>query len=218
MNMQEIEERLGLMVPEEFEKHAIPASQMLADAKPEIKGLGEEQVEHTKEKVFNNIVEFIEAEGYPTEFDVYFDKTKINDLVASILLPIVIAFRRETGRELHLQRELDTISTNFIGVKGRKFVFVVEAAMLSIGQAKRGCMLALKEMGDNNPGGVVYGLVTSGDVWQIIRYQREIFTQTDPIEVVFRTMERNKAKWLKESSIIVNFLHAALRSEGFVAA
>ena len=217
MNIQETEERLGFKLGE-FAKRAIPASRMVANAKPEIKGLGEEQVERAKEKVFNNTVQFIEAEGYPTEFDFFFDEAKISDLVAIILLPIVIAFRRETGRKLHLQRELDTISTNFIGIKGHKFVFVAEAAKSSIGQAKRGCMLTLKEMGDNNPGGVIYGLVTSGDVWQIIRYQREIFTQTNSIQVAFRTMEHDKAKWLKESSIIVDFLDTALRSEGFVAA
>ena len=217
MDMQETEKRLGLMF-HEFEKHAISTSQMLADVKPEIKGLGEEQVERAKENIFNSIVDLIKIQGYPTESNDNFNKASVNDLVFFILLPIYTAFRRETGRELRLQREKDTISTDFIGVGDRKYVFVVEAAKSSIGQAKRACMLALKEMGDNNPGGVIYGLVTSGDVWQIIRYQREIFTQTDPVQAVFRAMEHDKAKWFKESSIIVDCLDAALRSEGFVAA
>ena len=206
----------------QFEKHAISASQMLADAKPEIKGLGEEQVKRTKDKVFQNILDSIEGGGYPTESEDNCNNAMVRSLVASILLPILAAFRHETGRSVRLQRGDrkvgDTISANFIGYGDRRLVFIVEAAQPSIWPAKRACMLALKEIGDNNPGGIVYGLVTSGDAWQIIRYQREIFTQTDPVQVVFRTMERDKAKWLKESSIIVDFLDAAMRSEGFVAA
>ena len=195
MNVQRTEKRLGLMFYE-FEKHAISASQMLADAKPEIKGLGEEQVQCTKETVFNNIIELVEGEGYPTEFEDNCNNVRVRGLVYSILVPILIAFRGETGREVRLQRgnrkEGDTISANFVGFGDRKFVFVVEAAKSSIWQAKKACMLALKEMGDNNPAGVVYGLVTSGDAWEIIRYQHKIFTQTDTIQVVFRTMERDK--------------------------
>ncbi|PUU73691.1 hypothetical protein B9Z19DRAFT_1111067 [Tuber borchii] len=215
MNTQETEERLGLIF-KKFERDAVSISQMLADAKPEFKGLGEEQVEGTKKKIFNNIIDLINVEGYPSEANDDFNKANVNDLVAFIL-PIVTAFQRGTGRELRLQRERDIITTNFIGNGDHKFAFVVEAQKAFIGQARRLCMLALKEMGDNNPGGVLYGFVTSGDCWRIIRYQGGIFTQTDPVQVVFRTMEHEKEKWLKESSIIVDFLHAALRSGGFVA-
>ena len=220
MNVQETEKKLGLRF-REFEKHAISPSQMLADVKAEIQGLGEEQVERAKDEVFNRIISLGPGEGYPVVYDDR-NNAKARDLVLFTVFPILIAFQRETGRKVHLQRGDrrvgDTISANFVGFGDRKYVFLVEATKSSIGQARSACMLALKEMGDNNPGGVLYGLVASGDFWQIIRYQREVFTQTDPVQVGFHTMKRDKAKWLKESSIIVDFLHAALRSEGFVAA
>ncbi|PUU73018.1 hypothetical protein B9Z19DRAFT_1136116 [Tuber borchii] len=217
MNTRETEKRLGFHF-NEFERDAVSISQMLADVKPEFKELGEEEVMGIKEQIFHYILGFIEIEGYPSEANDNFNKANVNDLVLLVLFPIVRASQGQTGRELRLLREKDIITTNFIGTRDRKFAFIVEAQKASIGQAKRLCMLALKEMGDNNPGGVIHGFVTSGDCWQIIRYQREIFTQTDPVQLVFRTMERDKAKWLKESSIIVDFLNAALRSEGFVAA
>ena len=210
MNMQEIEKKLGLTFSQ-FEKAAVSIRQMLADTKPEIKGLGEEQVERAKEKVFDNIVGLVEGAKYP-------GKGRASTLAALIFIPVLAAFRRETGRKLRLQRKTDTISATLVGAKGYKFLLVAEAKKAGIGNVKRQLMLALKEVGDNNPGGVVYGLVASGDFWHIIRYQRKIFTQTDPIQVAFRTMGRDKAKWLKESSIIVDFLDAVLRSEGFVAA
>ena len=210
MNMQEIEKKLGLTFSQ-FEKAAVSIRQMLADTKPEIKGLGEEQLERAKEKVFDNTVGLVEGAKYP-------GKGRAGTLAALIFIPVLAAFQRETGRKLRLLRKTDTISATVVGTKDHKFFLVAEAKKAEIGNVKRQLMLALKEVGDNNPGGVVYGLVTFGDFWQIIRYQREIFTQTDPVQVVFPTMGCDKAKWLKESSIIVDFLDAVLRSEEFVAA
>ena len=140
MNVQETEKRLGLMFCQ-FEKHAISASQMLADAKPEIKGLGEEQVKRTKEKVFGNIIESIEGGGYPAESEDNWNNAMVRSLVAFILLPILSAFRQETGRSVRLQRGDrkvgDTISANFVTFGDRKLVFIVEAAQPSIWPAKR---------------------------------------------------------------------------------
>ncbi|CUS06897.1 unnamed protein product [Tuber aestivum] len=229
VTMTEAQQRLGFTF-RQFESHSMPVSQMLAHIKPEIDGLGKDQVQKTKEKVFDNIVEFIEGECYPTESNEDFKEANVNDLVLLIILPILTAFRRETGCDLCLQREKEIIAVDsetggyqefvvmdFIGLVDQKFVFVVEAMKSSVGQAKRQCLLAMKDMGDNNGGGVVHGFVTTGDQWQMIRYDGTAFTQTEHFQVMFPTMGREKGRWMKEASIIVDSIHAALRSGVFLA-
>ncbi|RPA94612.1 hypothetical protein L873DRAFT_1700889 [Choiromyces venosus 120613-1] len=107
---------------------------------------------------------------------------------------------------------------DFIGVGDRKFVFVVEPKKSSVGHAKRQCLLALKGMGDNNDGGILYGFVTSGEQWQMIRYDGMAFTQTDRFHVLFGTMGHEKEIWMNEGSVIVNCIPTALSSGGLVAA
>ena len=229
MEIPGAQERLGLLFSD-LEKHTVPIGEMLQRPK-ELGGLGEAEIDVLKDEIFQNIAKFIEGEGYPGDH-VDFMEANVHDLVYTIVNPVLVAVRRATKRKLRLCREKRIVSTDAqtggrqefvgvdaVGVGGQKFIFVVEAKRYKLQSAKMQCMLALRDMADNNRDGqVVYGFITTGDFWQVIRYQHEIFTQTDPIQVVFRTMERNKAKWLKESSIIVDFLHAALRSEGFVAA
>ncbi|RPA90860.1 hypothetical protein L873DRAFT_376842 [Choiromyces venosus 120613-1] len=228
--MEEAEKRLGFMV-KKFERRGISVSRMLAEAKPEIEGLGKDQVQQTKEKVYDNIIEFVECEGYPTESDADFKEANINDLVFTILAPIVTAFRRKTGRDIYLQREKqitavdlktggyqEFVLVDLIGVGNQKFVFVVEAKKSSLGEAKRQCLLAMKDMGDRNDGGVVYGFVTTGEQWQMLRYDGTVFTQTDNFLVLFREVGQEKGRWMKEASILVDCIHAALRSGGFVVA
>ncbi|KAG0638155.1 hypothetical protein HOY80DRAFT_1137754 [Tuber brumale] len=105
-----------------------------------------------------------------------------NDLVLAIIMPIVIAFKSKTGRDLRLQREKESIAVDsktggyeefamvdMIGVGNRKFVFLVEAKKSSLGEGKRQCLLAMKDMGDRNGGGLVYGFATTGEQWQMLR-------------------------------------------------
>ncbi|RPA93365.1 hypothetical protein L873DRAFT_1748747 [Choiromyces venosus 120613-1] len=228
VTMEEAEKRLGFMITE-FEDDAIPVSLMLAEAKPEIEGLGKDEVQETKAKVYDHIVEFLEGEGYPTESDEDFKEANINDLVFAIIIPIIAAFRHKTGRKLRLRREKEitavdsetggyqeSIMMDLIAVGSRKFVFLVEAKRSSLGEAKRQCLLAMKDMGDNNGGGVVYGFVTTGEQWQMLRYDGTVFTQTENFLVLFPNMGQEKGRWMKGHSIIVDCIHAALRSGGFV--
>ncbi|KAG0634876.1 hypothetical protein HOY80DRAFT_1025481 [Tuber brumale] len=104
VTLAEAEKRLGFMFMD-FERQGISASQMLAEAKPEIEGLRKDQVQETKEKVYHHILEFLECEGYPTESVEDFQEANINDLVFTILAPIVADFRRKTGRNFSLLRE-----------------------------------------------------------------------------------------------------------------
>ncbi|PUU76419.1 hypothetical protein B9Z19DRAFT_1088385 [Tuber borchii] len=202
---------------------------MLQEAKPQTAGLREEQLSETKEKVYRQIVQYVECEGYPTESDEDFREANINDLVYSILAPIVADFRKSTGRNIYLRREkqitaLDCraygyqefVLVDLIGLENEKYVFVVEAKKSSLGEAKRQCLLAMKDMGDRNGRGVIYGFVTTGEQWQMLQYDGTVFSQTDHLLVLFRGVGQRKEKWMNEASIIVDCIHAVLRSGGFV--
>jgi len=203
---------------------------MLTQAKHEIPGLLDEQIQQTKERIFQNIVECIEVEGFPTEANVNFKEANVTDFVLLIMLPMLAAFRRGTTHILYLQREREIIAkdtktgglqefvgVDFVGVGQRKFVFVVEAKKSSAGKAKRQCLLALKDIGDNNDGGIVYGFVTTAEQWQVIRYDGTTFTQSDRFPVMFPGMGHEKERWMKEGAVIVDFIHMVLRSGGFTA-
>ncbi|KAG0635650.1 hypothetical protein HOY80DRAFT_981146, partial [Tuber brumale] len=228
VTLAEAEERLGFRFAN-FELYGIFVSQMLAEAKPVIDGPGKDQVQETKEKVYDRIIEFVECEGYPTESDQDFKEANINDLVFAILAPIVSDFRERTGRNIFLRREKEItapdsktygyqefVLVDLIGLEREKYVFVVEAKKSSLGEAKRQCLLAMKDMGDRNGGGVVYGFVTTGEQWQMLRYDGAVFTQTINFLVMAENMQQDKERWMKEASIVVDCIHAALRSGGFV--
>lgn len=65
-------------------------------------------------------------------------------------------------------------------------------------------------------GGVVFGFVTTGEQWQMLRFGGQVFTQTDTFNVLFRGMAKNKERWTKEGAIVVDCILATLRSGGFV--
>lgn len=202
--------------------------QMVTEAQDGIKGLDEDRVRLSKEKAFNSIIDFFLAEGYPR--DRYDHKeANVNDMIYSIVISIFSPFCRETKRQLHLSREKEIISPDrytgglqeFVVTdldagrpKSPKFVLVVEAKRKSIQKAKKQCLLALKDMGDANRGGVVYGFVTVGDVWQLVRYKDKKFSQTEVFHAAFPTMEAEKDKWMQESSVIIDLIHMALKSVG----
>lgn len=77
------------------------------------------------------------------------------------------------------------------------------------------CLLAMKDAKDNNGGGEVYGFVTTGDTWRMLKYDRE-FQMTNKIDVLFDTMSEEKDRWMKDYSILVDCIYAALINGGIV--
>jgi len=201
---------------------------MLSEAQLESTGLSDEQIKKTKEKVFDNIVECIEVKGYPTESNKNFNETSVPDVVLFTILPILTAFRYEVRRNIYLQRDREIIAEDkkmggfqeFVGIDivgpgQRKFVFIIEATNSLVGQAKRKCLLALKDIGDNNCGGIVYGFVTTAEQWQVIRYDGTTFTQSHHFQVMFQGMKDRRDIWMKEGAVIVDCINMVLRSGGF---
>ena len=102
----------------------------------------------------------------------------------------------ETGYQVELLREKEIPATDnmtggleeyvcidFIGIGDRGFVFIIEAKRSSIGLTKRQCLLVLKDMGERNGGGFIYGLVMTKEQWQMICYNSGVFAQTSRVQV-----------------------------------
>lgn len=78
------------------------------------------------------------------------------------------------------------------------------------------CLLALKDMGDRNHGAVVYGFITTGLTWRMLRYDpdKQQFLMTNIVFTVFEKMAREKDKWMSSYSEIVDCIYAALSDGG----
>lgn len=182
----------------------------------------------TKEKVYDQIVQYLRIEGYPTEGDPDFKESNINHLVYATISPILNDYIRQTGRvTVQLQSEKEIIYTDgetggteefavldLVSVQHERFIFIVEVKRPSLGQAMKQCLLAMKDMRDNNGKGKVYGFVTTGEQWQMLEYDGTLFRKTNIMIVVFDSMDDEKQKWLKENSILVDCIKFALRNGG----
>ena len=119
------------------------------------KDVSEEGVSKIKEKVYGDILQFLDTEGYPTQGSSDFTEGNVSDLVVYIIGPILSSFRRKTGRHVRLRREKEIIGLdNEIGGKGEfiivdlvdvgmeKFVLMVVGKRSPLGQAERQCLLS----------------------------------------------------------------------------
>ncbi|KAL7270976.1 hypothetical protein RUND412_006303 [Rhizina undulata] len=168
---------------------------------------GDDLVLKTKEKVYDEIVQYLTIEGYPVEADSYFTQFNISDLIYAIISPILCHFIRKTGRKsLQLLREKEIVSTDFetdgmeefvvmdlITVRKRNYVLVILGAKgVFLGDATKHFLLTMKDMRDNNSGGEVYTFITIGEYWRMIRYNGTSFVSTEKFTVLFDTMETEK--------------------------
>ncbi|KAF8532805.1 hypothetical protein BDD12DRAFT_809643 [Trichophaea hybrida] len=227
MSRLQAEKRLGFRIRS---IKAISVDRMLANAKYSLRGEYLDVILKTKERVYDNIVEYLAIEGYPTEGDPDFKEASINHLVYATISPVLGNFIRMTRRNsIQLRSEKEIVSTDgeigsteefvvvdLISVEDEKFILIVEAKRSSLGQAMKQCLLAMKDMRDNN-GGVdeVYGFVTTGESWRMISYDGT-FQVTNKIDLVFNTMGDEKDKWMKDYSVLVDCIHAVLSKGGIV--
>lgn len=223
VTLPDAQRRLGFRIQS---LRGIPVEEMLGEGKGDV----EMDVKETKEKVYDRIIEYIEIEGYPTEAETAFKEASINDLVYTTISPILREFIRTTQRKnISLRREKEIIGideetggceefvmVDLISVTEEKFIFVIEGKRSSIGKAIRQCLLAMKDMWDNNCDGKVYGFVTTGETWQMLEYDGKAFRKTNSFVVVFDSMDREKDKWMKEGGLLVDCINFALSNGGSV--
>ncbi|KAI5809650.1 hypothetical protein DFH27DRAFT_649215 [Peziza echinospora] len=132
-------------------------------------------------------MESLEVEGYPTEAEADFNEANISDLVYGIIIPIIADFRRKTGRNMRLRREKEIVAVD--SEKGR------------------------------NGGGI---FVTTGDDWRMVGYIYDgcTFQMTEKFIVLYSAMGKQKDRykqkdrWMKKSSVVVDCLYVALQNGG----
>jgi hypothetical protein len=228
MTQEQAEDRLGFTF-RSLNENAILVDNMLANVKNRLEG---EVLEATKEMVYDYILQYLLVEGYPTHADEDFKEAGIKDLVLYIIGPILGDFIRLTGhKSVKLLREKEIVSSDgvtrgteefvmvdLIGVGVKKYIFIVVPKSTSLGLAMKECLLAMKDMRDNNGGGEVYGFITIGEYWRMLRYDGKEFCITRDIHVLFQGMdqEKEKANWMKDYSVIVDCMYVALSKGGIV--
>ncbi|KAF8425155.1 hypothetical protein EV426DRAFT_716306 [Tirmania nivea] len=77
---------------------AVPVETMLAKAKYRIEETHSEAILKTKEKVHDNVIDYLLIKGYPTEGDSDFKGANINHLVYTAISLVLTNFIRITGR------------------------------------------------------------------------------------------------------------------------
>ncbi|KAI5810207.1 hypothetical protein DFH27DRAFT_538553 [Peziza echinospora] len=190
-----------------------------------------EEVDKVKERVYEWILQMLDIEGYPDESNTYYKEQNVNDLVLGIISPVLGFMRKETGRRLRLTREQEIISSDkesggkeefivldLVTVSEDKFVLIIEARRSSVGLAMKQILLSMKDAWDNNMRGDVYGLVTTGVHWRMVKYDGKLFVKTTILEVVFDTMAENQERWMKNCSAVVDCMLFALANGGGIVA
>ncbi|CCX04283.1 Protein of unknown function [Pyronema omphalodes CBS 100304] len=168
----------------QFVSKAISVERMLAEAKYSLDGEGPDAILKTKKDVYNQIVRYLDIEGYPTEADAELKEANISDLLLGE--KEIVSVDSETGGAE------DFVMMDLISVMERNFVLVIEAKWSSLGQAMEQCLLAMKDMRDNNGGGEVYGFVTTEDGWRMLRYDGKDFCLTRKIHPLFEGMDQDR--------------------------
>jgi len=218
MSIDEAEVKLGVTLT----PIGVPINKMIRERSVLLQ---KDTVLEIKNKVYEGLVNYLNVAGYPTEACKDFNTLNINDIVAFTIYPILALFKRKTSRRLHLSREKeistmgpytiameDFVVCECISVGKKNYVAMVDVKKVSLGEARKQCFLAMKDMRDSNGGGIVYGFITNGDSWRMISFNGE-FEISEKIELIFDSMAQDKNRWMKDYSILIDCLNVAL-SEG----
>ena len=199
--------------------------EMLETAKHRIK---KADVGAMKGKIYERLLDHIEAEGYPTEANAEFKESNVSDLVYSILASTVADFRRKTGRKVRLSREKKIVSKDNttcgegefvvmdrINVTEEKVVLILEGKRSSTGEGVKQCLLAMRDAWDNNDvkDSFLYGFVTIVEDWMMYRYDGISFVVTEKLRVLFIDTDDPK-RWIENYSAVVDCLYSVLSDGG----
>jgi len=199
---------------------AITVEEMLVQARYSLA----EGYENTKEKVYQQILQYLRIE---THHGIINTGANINNFVYATISPIIDDFICNTTRatvDLHNGGRLvsencetggdeEFVVLDRMSATGADYIPIIQAKTASLGAAMGQCLSALRGMGNR---GVVYGFVTTGGSWWMLSYDGRTFQVTHDIAVVFDTMATNKEKWMKEFSVLVDCVYAALRNGGSI--
>ena len=222
-----VEKRIGITMMD-LAKIAITPEDMLVKARYSLgEGSDADLIKPTKDEVYKRIVQYLYVDVSLMD-RLRFMEANVNDLVLSIIIPIIYDFKCRTGRNVTPFREKqiifqdsktggyeESVVVDMVSVTEEKYVLIVEAKREPLSAAMGQCLLVMKDMGDISHC-VVYGFVTTGDSWRMLSYDGGSFMVTDKLHVVFDTMGKNKDKWMRDYLLLVDCMYAALSNGGIV--
>ncbi|KAF8457122.1 hypothetical protein BGX38DRAFT_1159115 [Terfezia claveryi] len=107
MTLTEAQQRLGFRIQT---LRRVSVEEMLREG---TEGAGMDAFKETKGKVYDQIMQYLEIEGYPTEAEADFKEANINDLVYATISPILRDFIRGTGQKgIQLRREKEIVGVD----------------------------------------------------------------------------------------------------------
>lgn len=225
MPVREVEERIGITM-QDLASVVILAKELLVQIGYSFDGEDSDAIMTTKEEVYKQIMRYLRIEGYAMETSPDFKEANVNDLVLLIISPILDEFICRTGRhKVRLARGKQIISegsdtggyeefvvVDRISVAKERYVLVVEAKRALLSTVMKQCLLAMKDMGDSNREGVVYGFITTGESWRMLSYDGRSFQMTEKVDVVFEAMGSDKERWIRDYSVLVDCMYVALNN------
>ncbi|KAG0643112.1 hypothetical protein HOY80DRAFT_1098105 [Tuber brumale] len=176
----------------------IPAAKILLNVPLTLRGIPVKQMR-----------EWEYAGGYPTEANSDFKEADISDIVAFTIYPILNMFKHETTRKSYLLRQKGITAMDYISLRRKKYVFIVEAKKVSRGEARKVCFLAPMDMWDRNGGDPVCGFVTMGDSRRMISFDGK-FKISEKLDLMFDTMDEGEERWMADYSILIDCFNVAL--------
>ena len=180
-----------------------------------------------KKKIFNQLVECIESEGYPEASLSPLNEAVVTDYVGNILQPMVAHFYcSRTRKDIELTRETQIISRDeeedenmefvvmhSIDVDNVRYVNVIEAKRGALGDGLTQLLLALKSaFGINNDQKKVYGFVTTAIQWQLITYDGQTWKLSESSPLLFGNMDQQENRWFKDYTKILDMIYSILSS------
>ena len=92
-----------------------------------------------------------------------------------------------------------------------KCALIIEAKRSAVALGMTQILLAMKDARDDHgESGIIYGFVTTGVDWRMVRYDGKLFLQKDDMRVVFRLMEEEKQEWTVHHSGVIDCMLVAL--------
>lgn len=176
------------------------------------------------EKVYGRLVDSIKAEGFPSGGIEPFKEVVINDFVGDVMRVVVSEYKTESRKEnIILTREKEIIGEDeetggnmefvlidTISVSEDRYLIVIEVKKDIMEKGLVQCLLSLKDMYDvNGDGRVVYGFVTTGVDWKLIKYDGS-FIISDKMTLLFSRMSERKEEWLEKYSQVVDIIYRTI--------
>jgi hypothetical protein len=178
-----------------------------------------------KEKVYERLVERIHVEGYPTPGLSDFKEPNVVALIDSIIVPVLHQYQKQyINREIELRKQKYILSDDkefggfeelviieLVDDATERILFIIEAKPVEVITGLKQCTLAMKNIYDMRTDDVpVYGFISTGTRWTLLRYDGDIFTMSEEINTIFPTISSDKTKWMKDCSVIVDIIFKVL--------